>query len=82
MQNEKKAYKSIGLYAFPFCFLFWLYGCRGNGWQPLGCRFLPPKSDGKTATVPMRWTPAGAAAPDPEMRPPYDGLFTGLGAGE
>ena len=30
----------------------------------------------------MRWTPAGAAAPDPKMRPPTDGLFTGLGAGE
>ena len=27
----------------------------------------------------MRWTPAGAAAPDPKMRPPDDGLFTGLG---
>ena len=30
----------------------------------------------------MRWTPTRAAALDPGMRPPYDGLFTGLGAGE
>ena len=44
--------------------------------------FLSPKRKRKSATVPMRWTPAGAAAPDPKMRPPDDGLFTGLGAGE
>ena len=30
----------------------------------------------------MRWTPTRAAALDPGMRPPYDGLLTGLGAGE
>ncbi len=30
----------------------------------------------------MRWTPTRAAALDPGMRPPDDGLFTGLGAGE
>ena len=29
---------------------------REDGCLPKCCRFLPPKSDGKTATVPRRWT--------------------------
>ena len=36
--------------------------CKADGSLPECCRFLPPKSDGKTATVSMRWTPTRAAA--------------------
>ena len=54
----------------------------GDGRLPLGFSFSCPKRKRKGPAVPMRRPPAGAAAPDPKMRPPDDGLFTGLGAGE
>ena len=53
-----------------------------DGSLPDAPSFSCPKRKRKGPAVPMRRPPAGAAAPDPEMRPPDDGLFTGLGAGE
>ena len=71
----------------PFFFVFSaLLGGRqsaeGNGSLLFSPSFSCPKRKRKGPAVPMRRPPAGAAAPDPKMRPPYDGLFTGLGAGE